>query len=131
MPLLKKPTNKQTENQALLEPTFLFRFTFDLKYFDGTWTGESLQLPTDYALPSLCELDGTKRFADVRAAWNESGLFFYVRVNGKRQAPWCRQSRIEDSDGIQVWIDTRDTHNVHRAGRYCHRFALLPAGGGR
>ena len=25
---------------------------------------------------------------------------------------------------------TRDTHNIHRASRYCHRFAFLPGGDG-
>ncbi len=30
-----------------------------------------------------------------------------------------------------MWIDTRDTHNVHRAGRFCHQFVFLPTGGGR
>jgi hypothetical protein len=30
-----------------------------------------------------------------------------------------------------VWIDTRSTLNIHRASRYCHRYAFLPVGGGR
>jgi hypothetical protein len=34
----------------------------------------------------------------------------------------------EECDGLQVWIDTRDVHNVHRAGRFCHRFIFLPGG---
>jgi len=33
--------------------------------------------------------------------------------------------------GLQIWIDTRDTHNIHRASRFCQRFAFLPAGAGR
>ena len=32
---------------------------------------------------------------------------------------------------MQVWIDTRDVHNVHRASRFCQRFIFLPSGGGR
>ena len=28
------------------------------------------------------------------------------------------------------WIDTRDTHNIHRAARFCHYFVFLPSGGG-
>ena len=32
----------------------------------------------------------------------------------------------EQSDGLHLWIDTRDVHNVHRASRFCHRFAFLP-----
>jgi hypothetical protein len=54
-----------------------------------------------------------------------------VGVDGKKQPLWCREGRLEDSDGLQVWIDTRATLNIHRASRYCHRFAFLPAGGGR
>jgi len=54
-----------------------------------------------------------------------------VHVRGKELPPWCRDSKIEDSDGVQVWIDTRNTQNIHRAGRFCHRFAYLPAGAGR
>ena len=57
-------------------------------------------------------------------------MVFAVEVTGKKQKAWCRATRLEDSDGLHVWIDTRDTHNIHRAGRFCHRFALLPAGGG-
>jgi hypothetical protein len=43
---------------------------------------------------------------------------------------WCREGRLEDSDGLQVWIDTRATLSIHRASRYCHRYVFLPAGGG-
>ena len=54
-----------------------------------------------------------------------------VSVKGKQQPVWCRATRIEDSDGVQLWIDTRDTHNIHRASRFCHRFAFLPSGSGQ
>jgi hypothetical protein len=54
-----------------------------------------------------------------------------VQVTGKRQLPWCRDSRPDDSDGFNIWIDTRNTKDIHRASRFCHRFAFLPAGGGR
>jgi len=30
--------------------------------------------------------------------------------------------RPEGIDGLQVWVDTRDTRNVSRATRFCHRF---------
>ena len=63
-------------------------------------------------------------------AWSGEGLAFNVHVDGKQQPVWCREGRLEDSDGLQVWIDTRATLNIHRASRYCHRFAFLPAGGG-
>jgi hypothetical protein len=49
----------------------------------------------------------------------------------ERSGASVRGSRIDDSDSLQIWIDTRDVHNVHRAGRFCHRFVFLPCGGGQ
>ncbi|MCE9544821.1 MAG: hypothetical protein K8T25_04785 [Planctomycetia bacterium] len=79
---------------------------------------------------SLSLLDGEVPWSDFRIAWSEEGLAFGLTVEGKRQPPWCRANRVEDSDGLVVWIDTRDTHNVHRAGRFCQQFHFLPQGGG-
>ncbi|MFH1921921.1 MAG: hypothetical protein ABIP48_18805, partial [Planctomycetota bacterium] len=80
---------------------------------------------------SLAELEGLAAPADVRAAWSELGVAMTVCVRGKKQPPWCRTTRPEESDGLHVWIDTRDVHNVHRASRFCHRVLFMPFGGGR
>lgn len=117
--------------QSLVPPRFLFRFAAMLPQCEAKWTDAGRALDESYRMLGLGALDGGRQFADVRAAWSTAGLVFTVRIEGKRQSPWCRDSRIEESDGIQLWIDTRNTHNVHRATRYCHRFAFLPAGGGR
>ncbi|MCH8923954.1 MAG: hypothetical protein IIA67_12500 [Planctomycetes bacterium] len=82
-------------------------------------------------MADFAELEGRGTFADVRVGWSAAGLAINVRVEGKRQRPWCRESRLDESDGLQLWIDTRDTHSIHRAGRFCHRFVFLPFGGGR
>jgi hypothetical protein len=95
------------------------------------WTGKGARLDAKYRLVSFAELERQALWADVRAAWNESGLALAVRVRGKKQPLWCRTTRPEDSDGLHVWIDTRDVHNVHRASRFCHHFLFLPTGGGR
>ena len=116
---------------TLLAPTFLFRFAVPCLHHALLWTDKGIQLPQPYRLPTFGQLEGRPLFADVRAAWSEAGMAFTVRVAGKRQTPWCRETRLDDSDGLQVWIDTRDTHNIHRASRFCHRFVFLPAGGGR
>ncbi len=63
-------------------------------------------------------------------AWSKEGISLHVIVNGKRQMPWCRDSRLEDSDGFHFWIDTRCSPLIHRATQYCHRFLFMPAGGG-
>ena len=95
-----------------------------------------MELDESHRLLNLAALDaGTENrertFADVRMAWSAEGLAFNVLVEGKKQPPWCREGRLEDSDGMQVWIDTRATLNIHRASRFCHRYGFLPVGGGR
>jgi hypothetical protein len=118
-------------SEPLLAPTFLFRFSVPCLYHKELWPESGLQLGEKHRLPTFGELEGRPLWADVRGAWSERGFSFWVQVTGKRQAPWCRDSRLDDSDGFQVWIDTRNTKDIHRASRFCHRFAFLPAGGGR
>jgi len=115
---------------ALLPPRQFFRFSADVKRCDPLWTPAGTKLDDSYALPTLTELDGRPAFANVRMAWSEAGLAWQVEVAGKTQAPWCRDSRLDESDGLQVWVDTRATFNIHRASRFCHRFVFLPSGGG-
>jgi hypothetical protein len=118
-------------SEQLLPTRFLFRFAASCLYEAGLGTKLPTELPVECRLPSLGELEGQRSFADVRAAWNESGLGFSVRIEGKKHPSWCRETKLEDSDALQVWVDTRDTHNIHRASRFCHRFIALPSGGGR
>jgi hypothetical protein len=115
---------------SLVPQRLLFRFAARCLYRRPLWTPEGAKLEERYRLPSFAQLEGRREFAEIRAAWSEEGLAFTVRVVGKLQAPWCRASRPEDSDGLQLWLDTRDVHDVHRAGRFCHRFIFLPSGGG-
>ncbi|MCO6455056.1 MAG: hypothetical protein J5I93_07125 [Pirellulaceae bacterium] len=120
-----------TSPQSLLHPAFLFRFTVPCLYRQVDWTERGFELPEECLLPSFRELEGSRVFADLRAAWNEDGLLWTLRVVGKQQPIWCRATRVEDSDGLHIWLDTRDTHNVHRASRFCHHLAFMPAGAGR
>jgi len=117
-------------SESLLPKRFLFRFSLPCLYRDPLWTAKGAGLDAKYRLVSFAELDHGPVFADVRAAWSEAGVALAILVEGKQQAPWCRESRPEDSDGVQFWVDTRDVHNVHRASRFCHRFLFLPSGGG-
>ena len=115
----------------MIDPTFLFRFSVPCYYASSPRGNGQFELGPEYRLPSLSELDGRPQFADFRLGWNEDGLVIRLCVKGKSQSPWCRQNRMEDSDGLQVWLDTRAGVNVHRAGRYSHRFGFLPCGGGQ
>ena len=117
--------------ESLLPERFLFRFAVPCRYRKVFWADSGIGLDESHRLPGLAELEGRAAPADVRAAWNETGLAFSVRVAGKKQKPWRRASRVEDSDGLQLWIDTRDVHNIHRATRFCHWFVFLPQGGAR
>ncbi|MBX7165169.1 MAG: hypothetical protein K1X74_02355 [Pirellulales bacterium] len=119
-----------SEGEALLPARALFRFELPCSRKATLWSAKGAELGPEFRLPNLGELEGRSEFADVRMAWNESGLAFSAVVTGKTRTPWCRESKPADSDGLHVWIDTRDTHNTHRATRFCHWLALLPAGGG-
>lgn len=119
-----------TMTEQLISPTFLFRFAVPCHYRRRLWGVNGIKLPPRFRLPTFGQLENKPSFADLRMAWNGQGLAFQLEVTGKSQTPWCRDSRVEDSDGVQLWIDTRDTHNIHRASRYCHRFAFLPLGHG-
>jgi hypothetical protein len=99
--------------------------------FDRPFTDRPEALPDEAILPCLsCELTGTEKFAQVRVAVGPNALFFQADVQGKKHLPWCRESRLEDSDGLHVWIDTRNSQENQRATRFCHRYGFLPLGRG-
>ena len=105
-----------------------FRYRIACKKVSGKLTvGKSLN--ESYKIPDLGSLDEQSSFGDVRIGWSESGLLIQVAVTDKTKSLWCRETAILESDGLQVWIDTRDTHNIHRASKFCHWFVMLPTGG--
>lgn len=87
-------------------------------------------LPDPARLGNFAALDDLANFADVRLAWNELGLGVQVTVTGKDQPPSADSDRPRGSDGVTLWIDTRDARASHRASRFCHQFHFLPTGGG-
>jgi hypothetical protein len=89
-----------------------------------------LALPEGCRLDNFAGMDEQRNFADVRLAWNDLGIGVQVEVRGKEKEPRGDAERPLASDGITVWIDTRDARSSHRASRYCHQFHLLAAGGG-
>lgn len=107
----------------------LFQYRITCKRFEGK-ASSKFKLSEDYRLPNFGVFENQVPFADVRVGWNEEGIYVFVNVSGKEQSLWCRETQLLDSDGLQIWIDTRDTHNVHRASKFCHWFVLLPSGGG-
>ena len=118
---------------------FLFRFSLPVRRSDSP-SGEpkrgksvfgGLNLSADFALLDLSELRGVRPIGEIRAAWNDDGLGFSVLVRGKKHPPAAQEQLPTRPDGVQLWIDTRNTQSIHRASRYCHHFCFAPTGGGR
>lgn len=119
--------------QPLIPQSFWFRTALWCRRLDGVPRAAGrrgiLDLPPEYGLPALARLDGREPWAELRVAWNAEGLAISACVSGKSSAVAYDASRPDVVDGIHVWVDTRDTRDMHRASRFCHRFTfdLVPA----
>lgn len=108
---------------------FFFRFRFPCRYVPPRRPEKERRLDESCRLPSLSELESPDAADDpfeLRIGWNEHGLFLSLDVFGKKQRPWCRSLHPEESDGLQLCLDTRDIKDIHRASRFCHRLVVLP-----
>jgi hypothetical protein len=120
-------------NRMMIPNRFLFRVAYPCVYVDDLpreGRDDLLDLPESCRLENFADLDERRNFADVRLAWNERGLALQIEVKGKDQAPVGDAARPRQSDGVTLWIDTRDARTSHRASRFCHQFHCLAAGGG-
>lgn len=117
---------------AVVPHRFLFRYSIPIPRIDALPRKgrKLLKLPTKSELPQFGDLDESEPFGQIAAAWNKRGLAVSATVQGKKHPPRCDQATPAESDGLQVWIDTRNTQSIHRASRFCHHFCFLPAGGG-
>jgi hypothetical protein len=118
---------------TLVPARFLFRVAHPCGYVKAIPREEDdrlLDLPEECRLDNFAAMEGKANFGDIRLAWNELGLAVQAEVHGKEQLPQGDAARPRGSDGLTVWIDTRDSRTSHRASRYCHQFHLLPTGGG-
>ena len=89
-----------------------------------------LDLPPECRIDNFAAMDERRNFADVYLAWNDLGLGLQVEVRGKENPPQGDASRPRASDGVTLWLDTRDARAGHRASRHCHQFHFLASGGG-
>ncbi len=109
-----------------------FEFSFPCRKLEDTtfMKGHLTGWPRENQLPDLAGLEGVDSYADVCLGWREDGLYLGVDVHGEAGLR-VEPNRPLKGDGIQVWIDTRDVRDVHRASRFCHHFYFLPTGGRR
>ena len=117
----------------LVPHCFLFRVTHPCRYLKKmprAHADDLLDLPTDCLIDNFAAMDEKRNFADVLLAWNELGLGLQIDVRGKENIPQGDAARPRASDGITLWLDTRDARAGHRASRTCHQFHLLASGGG-
>jgi hypothetical protein len=130
--------------EPLVHPSLLFDFTISIRHFDPGGlpkpmksspkkrTGKSKSTISEpaldalYRLPDFNPLGGRARPGSVFAGWSESGISLKANFEGKKSTPRFVQERGGFSDGLRLWIDTRNSPNVHRAGRFCHCFHFFP-----
>ncbi|MFQ6132511.1 MAG: sugar-binding protein [Armatimonadota bacterium] len=105
----------------------LFAFTFQChrRARPPRVDGRLTDWPAKYRLPDISALDGRRPFAQVYVSWNEEGLHFACRVDGKRRVETDRD-RWWRKDCLEVWLDMRDNRTIHRATRFCHQFCFIP-----
>jgi hypothetical protein len=118
---------------SLLPHRFLLRVAYPCRHVKDMPQEEAdslIELPESCRLDNFAAMDEARNFADVRLAWNELGVGVQVEVRGKAEVPRGDAAHLRSSDGLTLWIDTRDARTSHRASRYCHLFHFLPAGGG-
>ena len=117
----------------LLPQSFWFRVSMTCPKVDAIprSKGRLLDLPDSCLLPDLGELEGQASWAKAKVGYNATGLGLSFDVAEKAGPISPEPGRASGIDGVQVWIDTRDTRNVHRATRFCHRFvtSLVPGKG--
>ena len=120
----------------ILPQAFWFRFAAACPHVDGIPKAAGprlLDLPEACRLPDTTRLDGKGPWADVRVGWSAAGFAVQVEADGEL-AYLSSDDRPEAVYGMQLWVDTRDTRNVSRATRFCHRFDLRlerPKGGAK
>ncbi|MBA3314334.1 MAG: hypothetical protein H0T47_13740 [Planctomycetaceae bacterium] len=112
----------------LLPHAFLFRFAVPVPYAAGLPKRGRWLFGDDVAsLPLFSAMDEATLDVVVKAAWNENGFGVAAEVTGKSMPSYAQPDDPAAGDGLHVWIDTRNTQGAHRAGKFCHRFAVLPA----
>ncbi len=114
---------------SLIPQAFWFRLAIPCLRVDGLpkpgEKGRLLDLPESCRVVPTVELEGKTPWSECRVAWNSTGLALQFEVRGK-VGPIQFDPYIPDlSDGVQFWIDTRDTRDIHRASRFCHRYSAI------
>lgn len=108
-----------------------FGFSFACQHRSPpTLDGNLRDWDESFRIPDLMSLEGQSSFADLFMGWNDDGLYFALEVSGKKSYK-VDPKNYWQADCLELWIDTRDMKDLHRANRFCHHFFFLPGGRGR
>ena len=107
-----------------------FHFRFRLKCRRVAWPPAAAPLPPACTLPNLSGIDGKSAFAEIRVAWAPEGFVLEWHVPEKKQPILGEVQRPDACDGLTLWLDARDTRDIHRATRRCLSFRILAHAGG-
>lgn len=139
MPDIKPgPDRPNSELMLTIPQNSFFRFRIPCRHTTSLWSKEGVALDESFRLPFLASLNEDSNATnkpsqrpsyDFRIGWNEKGFVISLDVFGKSQRPWCRTVHPDESDGLQLCLDTRNIKDVHRATRFCHRLVFLPTQG--
>ncbi len=125
MDQVRHPLRERLVTSALLPQAFWFRVAASCPKVEGTprsgAKGSLFSLPDACVLPSLAPLDGRDVWATARVGWSAEGLSISIQADGVGPGS-LDADRPEGFATVTLWIDTRDTRNVSRATRHCHRF---------
>ncbi len=117
---------RKVMTKALLPQSFWFRMAAPCPKVEDMPLQDKrkrlLELPASCRLPEGARLEGRSPWAEVRVGWNSRGLGIVVQADGFGDGQLAGL-RVEGFADVQFWVDTRDTRDVSRATRFCHRFS--------
>lgn len=90
-------------------------------------TGSLLSLADAATVFQPSRVNEIRHFASLKLGWNDNGFGGELTVSGKTAPPQGDVSKLETTDSVCLWLDTRPSGSVHRATEYCHSFGLVPA----
>lgn len=85
--------------------------------------------PAAARLPDLSSLHFQSAFGQVYVGWTLDGIAFAVAVATSHPLRLDREHPFR-SDGLEIWIDTRDSRTARKPTRFCHHFLVLPGASG-
>jgi len=121
-------------NLPSLSQRAFFGFSFDCHYREEALpvNADLREWGPEYLIPELSGVDGgPAAFGELYMAWNDDGLYFALEVAAGKTGYKVDPKKYWQGDCLEMWIDTRDVKDAHRANRFCHHFIFLPGGQGR